>query len=67
MALSVEAFELARQRIAKVKESGTQALCLSPRDAIFDGKTYPGDGRLEYLSVLPPEIAGLSDLQSLSL
>ncbi len=62
-----EAHELARERIAAAKENGERVLNLSAYEVDFDGKTYPGDKRFEHLASLPPEIAGLTALQSLGL
>ncbi len=60
-----QAHDLARERIAAAKAGSERALCLSPYDLKFDGKTYPGDKRLKHLTTLPPEIAGLTALQTL--
>ncbi len=61
-----EAHDLALERIVAAKESGEQALCLSPREFNFGGKPYPGDERFEHLTALPLEITGLTALQSLN-
>ncbi len=46
---------------------GERGLCLSPQQVVFRAKAYPSDERFAHLTALPPEIAGLTALQTLFL
>ncbi|MEO0624355.1 MAG: hypothetical protein AAFU49_08115 [Pseudomonadota bacterium] len=63
-----DAYELARERIAEAKASGASELSL---DSLVTSDVVPrlfrGDPRFASLTTLPPEIADLSELRSLTL